>query len=343
MTQTIVSTKHSVAIATFSMEKIMRNFIYAASLAILPFSAQAASVIDNGIISLGVDDLGQLNFAGIGLKYLPNNHESTIQGCPCEGWGVGIGETMQSGYANNATGIDGLTLQSFTGTSSSAVSIVTVNGTDLRVTHNFAPATETSNLYRVAVTIENNGTTDIADLRYTRTFDWDVDPTPFSEYVTIQGTTTTPSVLYADDNGFSNSNPFADRTAILFMGDAIDQGPADHGSNFDFGFGALLAGDSYTFDIFYGAASTEVEILAALGEVGAEVYSLGQSSGDPLGLGTDGFGNPTTTFAFGFRGVGGKVIVPDPTPSTVPVPASGLLLLAGLGAFGVRRKKKART
>ena len=315
----------------------MRTYLAIAAMILAPSLAPAA-VITNGTVSLGVNDLGQLNADGIGLVYAPNNHEATIHGCECEGWGVGIGETGQSGYANNSLGIAGLTSVSFTSNGTGAVSTVTVDGTDLRVTHIFAPATETANLYRVSVRIENLGKTDIADLRYTRTFDWDVDPTPFSEFVTIQGVATTPSVLSASNNGFLSSDPFGSRSTLGASGDFVDVGPFDHGANFDFGFGALLGGATYDFDIFYGAAGTEADILAALGAVGVELYSLGQSEGDPLGLGTDASGNPTSTFAFGFKGVGGVIIVDPPAP--IPVPASGLLLISALGAFGLRRRTK---
>ena len=318
----------------------MKSFLIIAALSLAPSMPYAATVVTNGTISLGVDDLGQLNGAGVGLRYEPNGHEATIHGCPCEGWGVGIGESGLSGYANNSTGISGLSLVSFASDGISATSIVTVSGTDLRVTHVFAPASETSNLYRVSVKIENLGVTDIADLRYTRTFDWDVDPTPFSEFVTIQGVATTPSVLYASNNGFSNSNPFASRSDLGATGDFVDFGPGDIGANFDFGFGALLAGTDFDFEIFYGAAGTESNVLAALGAVGVELYSLGQSSNDPFGLGVDPFGNPTSTFAFGFKGVGGVIIV-DPGPSPIPVPASGLMLVSALALFGLRRWIKA--
>lgn len=313
-----------------------------------PIAAHAASVIDNGVIQLGVDEEGQLNILGelsdygtpyVGLRYIAGevSLESTANGCLCEGWGVGNGGTGAFGAANNDDGVQFLMPVSFTFTASTAKSVVDVTGGNMRVTHDFKPATETDNLYRVTVTIENTGSEAISDLRYTRTMDWDVDPTAFSEFVTIKGTGTTTLLRYSDDNGFSDANPFASRSAILagtIDTDFIDSGPADHGAHFDFGFGALEAGKSYTFDIFYGAGANEREALAALGAVGAELYSLGQSNcgGVPNVPCNNG-----VTFIFGFSGVGGKPVEPPPNPNPIPVPASAVLLLGALGMLGARK------
>ncbi|QJF52004.1 VPLPA-CTERM sorting domain-containing protein [Roseobacter ponti] len=330
----------------------------AIALAMMSTAASASAIIDNDTIQLGVDDLGQLNVPGgapsgtdgttaVGLRFLPTGNESTSHGCLCEGWGVGIADTGVSGYANNSSGTANLTAVDFTSTASTAFSSVELTTGELAVTHSFAPAAETDNLYRVSVSITNTSGADINDLRYTRTFDWDIEPETFSELVTHAGVATTPSVLYADDNGFSNSNPFASRSAILGTGDFVNLGPADHGSNFDFGFGELLDGESFDFDIFYGAAATEAGALAALGEVGAELFSLGKCGSDVDGSGAGG----CDTFIFGFSGVGGEIIVPDPTPpdepggggpSPIPVPAGGVLLLTGLGVLGAARRFKKR-
>jgi len=321
-----------------------------AALALSSTTAFAATIIDNGIIQLGVDDFGQLNVPGgtpsaadgttdVGLRFLPTGNEATSHGCLCEGWGVGIGDTMESGSANNDFGVSGLSLISFNSTASSATSVVEM-GTSLRITHTFAPATETPNLYQVNVSIENISGVDITDLRYTRTFDWDIEPDTFNELVTHAGVEATTSLLYSNDDGFADSDPFGFRSAILAPENVSfeDSGPDDHGSNFDFGFGGLIAGEAYDFDIFYGATSTETEALAALGEVRAELYSLGQCASDPAGLGL----SDCNTFIFGFTGVGGTVVIPDPTPSAVPVPAAGGLLLIGLGALGALRRKKSK-
>tara|TARA_R110002020_G_scaffold130508_1_gene292026 strand:+ start:445 stop:1446 length:1002 start_codon:yes stop_codon:yes gene_type:complete len=323
-----------------------------AALALTSSAAFAASIIDNGVIQLGVDDFGQLNIDGgvpspvdgtteVGLRFLPSGNEATSHGCLCEGWGVGIADTMEFGFANNDDGVSGLSLVSFGSTASTATSVVEM-GTSLRVTHSFGPAAETPNLYRVNVSIENISGVDINDLRYTRTFDWDIEPETFSELVTHAGVETTTALLYSNDNGFNNSNPFAVRNALLAPANSSfeDSGPRDHGSNFDFGFGGLMADDTYEFDIFYGAAGTEAGALAALGEVGAELYSLGQCGSDPEGLGLNG----CNTFIFGFSGVGGAIVIPDPTPTPgeVPIPAAGWLFLSAIGGLGALRFRKSK-
>ena len=77
----------------------------------------------------------------------------------------------------------------------------------LRITHDFALATETPDLFRVNVTIENISGALIEDVRYTRTFDWDVEPDTYQDIVTVQGTGSTGTLLNSTNNGFNNSGP----------------------------------------------------------------------------------------------------------------------------------------
>ncbi|HAW93305.1 TPA: hypothetical protein DCX24_11665 [Candidatus Azambacteria bacterium] len=335
--------------------KPMKFLKIASAIALLGMAgvSQASMIITDGNVALGVGDLGQLNVAGgnadvtgitgVGLRYISEGveYESTFHGCECEGWGVAAGDT--SGYANNAAGTAGLSLVSFDSTATTATSVTTMGGL-LQITHDFALATETDNLFRVAVTIENISGADIANLLYRRTFDWDTSPTPFDEFVTIGGTAGASAVLGANDNGFCSSNPLETCSPNFGnSGDFTAAGPNDIGANFDFDFGALLTGESYTFEIYYGGADNRNAALSALASVGAEVYSLGWSGSD---VNQDGFadddGAITPTYIFGFSGVGGTVIIDPDDPVAVPAPASMLLFAGGLVALFARRKRYAK-
>ncbi|MEA3191060.1 MAG: hypothetical protein QOD77_1642 [Thermoplasmata archaeon] len=304
------------------------------------------SVITNGVVMLGVNPNGELNVASaipsfgsptglppspgttvVGLRYVPGDLESTADGCLCEGWGASYGTT--SGQANQASGSYGITPVSFDYTLSTARSVVRIG--NLRVTHDYHPSLATTSLYEVNVTMENLAATAMANVRYQRSMDWDVEPTPFQEYVTIVAPTPTPTALVmSHDNGFCGGDPLAFCSPMYATGPPTgasfaDSGPADHGGTFRFNFGTLPAGDVKVFHIYYGAAESEVGALAALASVGASVYTLGQCSpGLLLGAiaidnGCDkGLGTPAT-FMFGFQNIT-KVTPPPPPPPPVPPP-----------------------
>ncbi|GAA1056406.1 hypothetical protein GCM10017608_28400 [Agromyces luteolus] len=291
-----------------------------------------AVCITNGTILLAVNPTGELNTddatgspAGpgdAGLAYLPTGSDSTSPGCLCEGWGVGDPASGVWGGANLASegpGGTNLVLESFEYTGSTAKSVVVVvddsDAPVFRVTHEYVPSTATPNLYQVNVTIENLSGEAIATVQYRRVMDWDIEPTAFDEFVTIDGGSAS-ALFYTSDDGFASPNPLSGPASILFEGDAVDSGPDDHGALFDFAFGPLGIGGSLSFVIFYGAAATEAEAIAALAAVGAEAYSFGQTSSDPKG------GTPNT-FIFAFGKVGGAPIFGEPGGPEEPEPGPG--------------------
>lgn len=323
----------------------------ALALAMAGFASTAAAdaVIFNtgdpatATVALGVNDLGHLNTStgnvatnatatGLAAKNASGQWvDATSPGCLCEGWGVAVNGAT-SGYANVASSTAGLSLDSFSSTSStatSAVSLASMPG--LSITHEYKPSAS-NDLFEAVVTIANTTGSTVTDTTYRRVMDWDVPPTEFEEYVTIGGTATTTLLKASGDNGFMTSDPLNTSGYTISCGlttDFEDCGPADHGAVFDFDFGDLADGDSRTFSIFYGASTSESAAFASLGEVGAELYSFGQSnngevSGEPL------------TYTFAFKGVGGSVVVPVPEPATLSLLGLGLL---GLGA--ARRRYKA--
>lgn len=288
--------------------------------------------IDNGTILLGVNPTGELNISNgagsasgdrsdVGLHYLPTGNDGTVAGGRYEGWGVADRESGVWGGANrDELGPAGrnIAVTSFTSSDSTATSVVTVGdptAPTFEVTHAFSPSAKTPNLYVVKVTIKNLTDRTIEQVLYRRVMDFDVEPTPYNELVTI-ATGDAEAILDANDNGFGTVNPLVDTSPIVSgaEGDFEDSGPFDHGALFDFGLGSLAPGELLEFLIYYGAAASEDEAKEALAAVGAEAFALGKT--------TDGVasGGAPNTFIFGFSGIDGTPVFPDPDPDPEPEP-----------------------
>src|ERR1700730_18044503 len=100
-----------------------------------------SAVIGDGVLALGVSSDAGLARAGTGLQFIPTSAEALTNLCACAGWNLVLGGTplVES-------------VEAFTFTNVGATSVVRVQdggSTHLRVTHDFHPAGDASNLYEV--------------------------------------------------------------------------------------------------------------------------------------------------------------------------------------------------
>ncbi|PYR22130.1 MAG: hypothetical protein DMF94_05705 [Acidobacteria bacterium] len=341
--------------ATARRSVLLLGLLVACSYA-APAGAQA--IISNGGIALGVDSLGQLNVpdgtggvfltptnsGSVGLYSFALDADATSPGCLCEGFGISANGV--SGFADNAAGTAGLTSVSFGSTASTATAVAELSSlTGFTVTQFYHPSAS-PDLFIDEVTLTYGTGSAVSDLRYNRTMDWDIPPTTFDEFVTLQGWPAT-ALLNSGDDGFQSPDPLV--ASDIFCGGVAnanftDAGPCDHGARFTFGFGGLAAGGTKSFSIFYGASLSEAAALTALGTVGAEVYSLGQCHTGVV-IGCDATVGTPSTFIFGFAGVGGTALPPPdpPVSSAVPEPSSLILMGSGLlAAVRYRRRQSSK-
>lgn len=265
------------------------------------FGEQVDSTITNGLLRLGIHPEGHLNVPGfdpssgtgtttVGLRYLPTNADALAPGCWCEGWGAADTRSGVSGWANeDYGGASGLLVVESDFDATEGLSRVRVGGSSpvLEVSHRYRPAPQTQNLYEIEVEIRNvtsvlAGNLDRVHAVYRRVMDWDVEPTAFSEYVTIQPTSIVvpPTIAFTSNDGFAHPDPLRQPTDLGATGFFTDFGPMDQGALIDLDFGILDPGETVTFTMFYGAAGNEDDALAALDATGAELYSFGQPDTD---------------------------------------------------------------
>ena len=287
------------------------------------FGDQPDKTIDNGTIRLGINNEGHLNVPGfdpssgtgtstVGLRLNATNADALAPGCECEGWGIGERFLGFSGWANNSYGgTDNLTVEQAEfedDTATSRVRLADAEST-VSVEHHFRPVPNVPYLYAIDVTVTNitGVNSDNPNLYYgpvspvyRRVMDWDVEPTAFSEYVTIAspGGIRPPEIVYTSNDGFGSPDPLDPFSDLGAVGLFEDVGPQDHGAMIQIDLGTLdtFFNPTATFTMYYGAAPDEATALAALAQVDAELYSLAQPD-TPDGATT---GEPNT-FIWGYK------------------------------------------
>jgi subtilisin family serine protease len=267
------------------------------------------AVITAGNVGLGVNQWGSLDLSGqppsrsgtteYGLRYLPNGDELLGPGCPCDGWGVADPGVGVAGYADEAVGVEGLEAGGFTHSRSSATADV-LAGSTFEVIHAYAPAPGRPDLFRDHVTITNVSGSPVQEALYRRVADWDMEPTAFDEFVTVQYSPGATKLVSTSNDGFASPNPLLPESTLGATGRFFRFGPLDQGAQFNFNLGPLAPDESVSFDEYIGAAANQTAAYKDLKAIGAQAYSLGEPNVPSLGLGA-----PNTAI-LAFVGIGGS-------------------------------------
>jgi hypothetical protein len=244
-----------------------------------------ASIVSSTNVELGVDQYGSLIHDGVGLRRTGDRGTEVLDaGCLCEGWGVGT--ATYHGSVTTQAWPNGIDLESFRATDASTT-VVTRTG-PYKVTHEFRAA-DSADLIQIDVTVtrdlfyEGDGfppQPDGGPVLYRRVFDFDVEPTPFSEYMTWAKADggDDSRVVAVTNNGFDPGDPQGAISSLGMSGYADRVGPRDQGGLIQLDLGNIMPGQSVTFTLFYGVSVGRSAALNALDQVGADVYALGEPS-----------------------------------------------------------------
>jgi hypothetical protein len=236
--------------------------------------------LGNGVVELGMGRYGTIDDPdGVGLRLANRpDTESVLNGCWCEGWGVGTSGGV-GGSVTTAEGAWNLTLESFSVTGGTATSVVR-GPVGLTVVQTTSPSTS-SHLYELRVVVLNEGDGPLAPVRYRRVVDWDPLPNLYLSYNTFQTLGgDTGYITGVTNDGFADPDPSRPLTDLGATGWFTDFGPDDTGALVEIDLGTIEPGASRSFSLYYGTAPDEAAAVAAARSVGAQAYSLGQVNTD---------------------------------------------------------------
>ncbi|WP_173074317.1 hypothetical protein [Phytohabitans rumicis] len=237
-------------------------------------------ILSNGSVELGMGRYGNITSAtGVGLRQAGHPEtESVLNGCWCEGWGVGIPGGVGASVTDY-TGVKNLTIDEFTYTSNIISSKMTGPG-GLAVLQTTAASTSPY-LFELRITVYNTNAAAIGPVHYRRAVDWDPLPNLFQSYNTVQTLGGDTSYIGGITNdGFADPDPSYPLTDLGATGWFTDFGPDDTGALIDINLGTIEPGAGKLFSVFYGTAPSETAAIAAAQMVGAQVYSLGEVDTD---------------------------------------------------------------
>ncbi|MEA3190420.1 MAG: thrombospondin 2/3/4/5 [Thermoplasmata archaeon] len=336
-----------------------------AAFAVVATPADAGVILDNGSVQLGVGDYGDLGVAGdvmspggtcrssvsgggcgtdvVALRDTLTQLEGVADYCVCEGWGLSYrppgAATATVGWAQSGTapGTAGVVPTAFVASATKA--LVEARVGDLRITHDFTTTSEPT-VFQATVTIENVGSLRLGDIRYRRTVDFDAEPSPQNEVVTISPLAGFPIELRCMSfDPFVQADP---TTPYGFLsppspgsacgGGGGTVGPGEYGAMLEIrsrrytsplSLSTLDPGEKARFKLFYGAASQPGALAPAFTNLGVQVQAIAFAQiPDATGTGSATTATPVGEFGFGYADY--PCVDPDPACAPCVVPPAPL-------------------
>ena len=313
------------------------GFVRLATVALLTAAVTAATSPAGFITSpgggyvVGIDPLGNLydgapDASGYGLRRLSDGLDVVSPGTPRDSYGVAAGTV--GGYADRYYyGVSNIAGGSATfGASTAATTSFLTNGTAgpnlLQIDQGFSFAAE--NVAVINTTVTNvSGASQAVTFR--RGVDFDINPT----FVTVSTADALAGpITAASFYGFENPNPLAAYSSFSLVPAAGGSQSGDLGGSFDITLGTLAAGESASFNIYYGLSQVGQSVTGLRGQVAGLGASYLISN-----VSTDTAGTNSAVVAYG-----PAVLPSNPTP----VPATALVAPAALALLGLARRRIAR-
>jgi len=286
--------------------------------------ATQAGVVDDGTISLGIQNRGDLTVAsgggancGWGWTLSIRKDSTNQEGMDCdlegEGWGAAydIGmPTVMSCWASSGS-LSGAPLStpppivtSFTSTPSTATSIVQC--TSIQITQHYNPYPGHPNVYKDDISIVNTGLTTVHGLSYRRAMAWgsfsSASDFTFEDIATWPAGSLTPSVVSMTGvvEGSTSLDP---TTTPLYLAVGPPGPPVFHyfldlAMVWNFNFGDFGPGYTQNFTLYYGMDDSTLAAQATLTAINAQVYNFAYPQGT-----TPTAEGPIGIMAFGNLGI----------------------------------------
>jgi hypothetical protein len=278
-------------------------------------SVAKAATLTSGSFTVGLDASGALYdvSTNIGFRRNSDGLDALSPGDPRDSWGTSA--NTSAGWADPRYTGNNLLSDTLTVTGPGTATVVAATP-GLTITQNYSFVS--GNVLQIATTVQN--TTGVAEsVLFQRDVDWDVSPTAFTEITNVPAYG--PPVVAASSWGFENPNPLVAFSFPIGPGGGTSNA-ADNGAGIKLNLGTLAAGQSTSFNFYYGESTTgqsKSGLQSQMTSLGASYLSTVTYSSDT--------GNSNTAAL----GVG---------PALTPLPVSlygGLLLLGGLAMVSYRR------